>query len=268
MRNILYFVAFAVLLSSCKIYNQNVIFKTETELNIPEVEALRAIAERNYIIKPDDFISVRLFSVEGEALVEPILPANLMGQQGGMVGGGGMMMGAQQGGLQQRYLIQTDGSADLPMIGNISLKGYTLHQADSVLTEAYSQFYKDLYVRTQYLNKRVIVFRGAGATVVPLENENMHLIEVLAIAGGFDNSVRATNIRIIRGDLKDPTVFIVNLKTIEDMRKAYLRIEPNDIIYVEPIRKSILEGLSDLSGLLGLLATIFSFAVLIRSTNN
>ena len=73
---------------------------------------------------------------------------------------------------------------------------------------------------TRVTNNRVIILvhRWAGN---PLTNDNMNLIEVLALAGGIDGGGggggggsgtfyryggRANNIRIIRGDLKNPRV--------------------------------------------------------------
>jgi hypothetical protein len=114
----------------------------------------------------------------------------------------------------------------------------------------------------------------------------MNLIEVLALAGGVDGggsggaSVyryggKTSNVRIIRGDLKNPQIEQIDLSTISGMRRANLQMEPNDIIYIEPVRRRFLEGLTDagpvLSAtgvLLGTLSTIFSIIVLSRSFNN
>lgn len=255
------FVLLMVCLQSCKIYNQNVLFRTKTEIYAEKAAAAIKAAERNYVIKPNDFITFNVFSNKGEILVEPPVP---IGAVEGMQNAAGAMGVGQQGQNPVRYLIQGDGSVDLPLLGNTLLAGYTLHQADSLLATKYNEFFKECFVTTNYSNKRVIVFVGATARVIPLVNENINLVEVLALAGGLPNNVRARNIRLIRGDLKDPNVYLINLSTIEGMRQANLKIEPNDIVYIEPIRKTFLESLQDLSPILSFATTIFTLIILLR----
>ena len=66
------------------------------------------------------------------------------------------------------------------------------------------------------------VFPGAGGEgkVVNLENENTTLIEALALAGGITNTGKANKIKVIRGDLRNPKVMLVDLSTIEGMKQS------------------------------------------------
>ena len=86
----------------------------------------------------------------------------------------------------------------------------------------------------------MIVFGPSGGQIIPLENENMNLLEILAISKEINNKAYADNIRLIRGSLSNPNVQVINLTTIEGMKKANLSVRPNDIIYVEP--KQVLAG--------------------------
>ena len=75
------------------------------------------------------------------------------------------------------------------MINDIKLSGYSLLQADSVLKLRYQQFYIDPFVTTGVTNNRIIVLGAVGGgngQVIPLTNDNMNLLEVLALAGGLD----------------------------------------------------------------------------------
>jgi hypothetical protein len=152
----------------------------------------------------------------------------------------------------------------------------------------YSPYYREPFVQTRVTNNRVIVLGALGGQVLPLTNDNMNLIEVLALAGGVDGSGsgggggngvyryggKTSNIRIIRGDLKNPQIEQIDLSTISGMRRANLQMEPNDIVYIEPVRRRFLEGLIDAGPvlnatgvLLGTLSTIFSLIVISRSLN-
>ena len=72
--------------------------------------------------------------------------------------------------------------------------------------------------------------------VVELNNAPTSLPEVLAKSGGLMRSVKAYNIKIIRGDMANPEVRIIDLSTLEGLRSADLIVQSNDIIYVEQKR--------------------------------
>ncbi|TAE09834.1 MAG: hypothetical protein EAZ95_15590 [Bacteroidetes bacterium] len=167
---------------------------------------------------------------------------------------------------------------NLPVIGDIYLLNLTLHQADSVLKAKYNaeKLYQNCFVRTRYHNKRVTVFKGSMGFMFPLRNEKVSLLEVLASFGGVGNDLRGSNVRIIRGDLHNPSVYIINLRSMADLKisldnmKPYhsLTLEPNDIIYVEPIRKTFWEAFADISApirdIAGVITAIVAVLVLIQ----
>jgi polysaccharide export outer membrane protein len=82
----------------------------------------------------------------------------------------------------------------------------------------------------------VIVFPGTGnnAQIVEFTRDNMNLLEALAKVGGIANSGKAKKIKLIRGDLKNPKIYKINLGTLEGMKEADLALQSGDIIYVEP----------------------------------
>jgi polysaccharide export outer membrane protein len=234
-------------------------FRTEHEY---VVDTLRIVqAEKNYSIQKNDYISLQVYSNSGERIIDPDFELSKAKDQK-----------AQE---PIRYLVKVDGKVDLPMIGNTYLAGFTLYQADSILSVAYTKFYKNPYVVTRLLSKRVIVFGPSPATtsayagvavtgkVIPLENENMNLVEVLALFGGIGDHAKAYNIKLIRGDLKNPDVSIIDLSTIEGMRKANLAIHPNDIIYIEPTRKYLIESLRDIAPIMSLISSLLLTAVVL-----
>jgi len=243
--------------TACKIYKQNIMFRTDFEI----WDAIQK-AEQNYTVQVNDIIQIQLFTNDGEVLIDPMPDANTGGGGGMNMGGGMAMVGGNN--LQNGYLVQPNGYANLPLLGATKVVNYTLNELDSLLAEKYSEFYQSPFVKTIYLNKRVIVFKGISGNVIPLNNEGMNLLEVLAMAGGVNNNERATNIRLIRGDLKNPEVQIINLSTIDGMRRADLQMQPNDIVYIEPIRKTFLETLGDISPILSFVTTIFTFIILLQ----
>ncbi len=248
--------------------------------------------ERNYVIQANDFLEVRVNTNRGERILDPNGELQF-GQPGGGLptggsavpsggggGGGGNNSGASGGGARVAaggsvFLVQADGTVVLPMVNRVRVSGLTLLEADSVLALRYNEFYKESFVSTRVTNNRVIVMGATGGQVIPLNNDNMNLLEVLALAGGIDggrgaggsggggvsnyrNGGKANDIRIIRGYLKNPRVQQIDLSTLDGMRRANLQIEPNDIIYVEPIRRPFLDALADLSPIITLSTLLLS----------
>jgi protein involved in polysaccharide export with SLBB domain len=166
-------------------------------------------------------------------------------------------------------VVQADGTVRLPLVDRVSVQGLSLVQADSVLRRRYSEFYKEPFIKTAVTNNRVIILGAPGGQVINLANDNMNLLEVLALAGGPDggggggtgiarNGGRIDNIRIIRGDLKNPQVQFINLNTLEGMRRGNLQVEPNDIIYIQPVRRPLIDNLVDAAPVLSLASTVLS----------
>ncbi|MFC6222559.1 polysaccharide biosynthesis/export family protein [Hymenobacter artigasi] len=292
-----------LLFSSCvstRYYNQRTMFRlTDSQGRQLDSTKLRLAVNRtarNYLIQPNDFLEVRVNTNKGERILDPngelqfgqpsgALPSRSTGGAASPSSGGGNARAAvgqratgQTAGSAtagSEFLVQADGTVVLPLVNRVKVSGLSLLQADSVLQVRYNEFYKESFVTTRVTNNRVFMLGATGGQVITLANDNMNLIEVLALAGGIDGGGsqgggsnnqgfyryggKASNIRIIRGDLKNPRIQQVDLTTLDGMRRANLQMEPNDIVYVEPVHRPVLETLTDA-------APIISFTSLILTT--
>ncbi|GAB3637637.1 hypothetical protein GCM10027422_32270 [Hymenobacter arcticus] len=243
---------------------------------------------RNYAIHPNDLLSVQVYTNKGEKLIDPNGELRFGSSGGGAVGTatpvaatGTGQRGGGQGGTSSpgatQFVVQADGTVRLPLVDRVVVQGLSLIQADSVLKIRYSEYYKEPFIKTAVTNNRVIILGAPGGLVVSLANDNMNLLEVLALAGGPDgggagggtgvarNGGRIDNIRIIRGDLKNPQVQFINLNTLEGMRRGNLQVEPNDIIYIQPLRRPLLDSLVDAGPIIALSTTLLSTISIIYS---
>ncbi|WP_158021940.1 polysaccharide biosynthesis/export family protein [Flammeovirga pacifica] len=289
-------------LTSCSI-RKSILFKTDQNINDEAFINAENSALNNYTINVDDYIAMSVFTNEGEKVVDPngdfLSPKQIAAQgrgnsngnfnNNGMIENPNSAMNApmrENGDDPKKYLVKSDGFADLPLLGAIELKGLTLEQANKKLSELYSKFYQKPYVITQYTNKRVIVMGATGAEIIPLRNEHMTLLEIIALASQqgantarnngvpIQNDIMATNIRMVRPDpiqgFNKPSVQLVDLSTIQGLSKANLHVMPNDVIYIEPRRKSDTRNLQDLTLLVSVVSSVVSLYLLIQqiSTGN
>jgi polysaccharide biosynthesis/export protein len=210
-----------------------------------------ASAEANYKIKKNDLLSLDIYTNAGEKIVDPNLES----------------FKDASGGLQhvdpQHYLIDISGMAKLPLIHEIQLEGLTIRQAEDLLQKEYAKYYKEPFVVLKFTNKRVVVLGAPGGQVIPLLNENTRLTEALALAKGINMDGKAHNIRVLRGDV----VFLADLSTIQGYLKNDIILLPGDIIYVEPVRRPLSEGLREYGPFISIVTSLGTLVLVILELN-
>ena len=75
----------------------------------------------------------------------------------------------------------------------------------------------------------------------------------------WKNEIR---VKIIRGDLKDPIVRVIDLYKVNNLKLYDLNIQSNDIIYIEPVYRLTSGILGELSPILSLISTFILISTL------
>lgn len=243
LRIILFLGLLVFLLPGCYI-NSNLMLKTDKNFvfdTIPDT------IPRAYTISPNDLISFRLFANDGFKLID--IASGLEGQSA-----------ASNRNMFQNpinYLVESDGTARLPIIGKVKLGGLTVRSAEFYLEELYSEFYVKPFVQVQVQNKRIVVFPGNGsnAVVLTLENNNTTLMEAIAMAGGITQRGRAAKIKLIRKIDGERKVYLIDLSTIDGLKYVDMIVQANDYIYVEPVPQIGNEILRDVAPIVSLITS-------------
>jgi polysaccharide biosynthesis/export protein len=223
MRKLTIIISLIFLISSCKIFSPSQMLRTGAGYKYTEFTASDSVQE--YKIAINDEISFRLSTNNGEKIVDPV--------------SGISAAGSVSSGTSITFTVDFDGTIRLPVIGRVKLSGLTIREAETFLEESYTKYYNDPFVQIKVMNNRVIIFpggEGGTASVLELSNTNTTLFEALAMAGGITDG-KAFKIKLIRGDLKNPKVYLIDLSSLEGMKKANLVLQANDIIYIEPRNK-------------------------------
>ena len=137
---------------------------------------------------------------------------------------------------ERGLLINSQGDIRLPLIKSLHLEGLTQTEAENHLEEAFSVYLKHPDIQLEVLNKRAYVVgevRRPGE--IPLVNERLTLLQILAKAGDLTDEANRKSILIMRSGSKSKVnTEVVNLTDINSLRTANLMIKPNDIVYVMP----------------------------------
>jgi polysaccharide export outer membrane protein len=198
-----------------------------------------------YLIQSGDELTVHIYSRDGFKLIDVIGGVNNVAGQS-----------------NSSYVVDEEGFAKLPVLGDFYVKGYSEAELQRVLEEKFSGLFVDPYVILGVVNRRVIIFRGSSASVITLQRTPTSLLEVLGAAGGMSGQLKAYKIKIIRGDLKNPEVHLVDLSTLEGVRKTDLIVQGNDIIYIEEKKNVPSDVLNTIMPYVSVLTTISALIVL------
>ena len=251
--------ALALAMGSCQVYRQNIILQTESDIKSESFKEEISKIEGAYKIQPGDKVNIEVYTNKGERVIDPNMELNAITGAGGA--GGGRFM------PDKEFEVLPNGNAILPLLGETKVEGYSIAGLQEKLKEEYSEYYIQPYVRVRPLNRRVVVLGALGGQVIPLENEKMTVLEVLALSGGLNRDSKGRNIRLIRGPLDDPSVQVINLATIDGMQKANLNVLPNDIIYIEPIRRIFTESVRDIAPVIGIITNVVTLFIVIENLN-
>ena len=267
MRSFLFLIVLTSLLSSCSALDKSRMLKTPANYKFKEfVDSVDY--KESYKIAIDDEISIQMFSNDGYNIVN--IGGNQMNNNtGGLVSGnlnGGnntIGMGNQRNGIG--YKVRSDSTIKVPVIGRIKVVGLTLNQIEEKLEIILESQVNSPFVIARIFNRRIYIFQGGySASIFQLQNENTTLFEVLAQTGGVFQEGNASRIKIIRGELNDPQIYLVNLSTIDGIKDANLNMQAGDIVYIDPFINYGARLSNDIGSSIGFISSLLLVYTLIQ----
>jgi polysaccharide export outer membrane protein len=228
-------------LSACNI-NKNLLF-VEPQGEYASADSIPLTPISDYTIAKNDVLEFQLFVNNGEKIVNGMNGIDPEIKQAKAI----------------TYLVRTDGTSDLPLLGAVQLEGLTIKKCEDTLSKLYQKNgYLDPFVQVKITNRRVIVFTGNGADakVVSLQNDNTTLMEVIAMAGGIADRGKSAKVKLMRIENKQRKVYTMDLSTIEGLKYADLIVQANDYVYVEPREQVAKELINNTAPILSLFSSV------------
>jgi polysaccharide export outer membrane protein len=133
-------------------------------------------------------------------------------------------------------LVNAKGDLRMPLIKKLHISGLTQTEAEEALSAAYATYIKSPDVQLEVLNQRAyVVGEVKNPGEIPLENERLTLLQIIAKSGDLTDMANRKSILIFRGgDTSRVHTSVVDLTDVNSLRTANLMIKPNDIVYVMP----------------------------------
>ncbi|QHT69242.1 hypothetical protein GXP67_22690 [Rhodocytophaga rosea] len=253
---IVYFFIIVLTSYGCIPLRNIVYFQRDKTNNTPDSLPEFKNQDYEFTIAPYDILSLAIDGIDPQSFAA-FKPS-------GQTGGSGRPY--DQGTFVNKY-----GLIELPYVGKIKVSGLTLIQAADTIRSRLLLYVVDsslIYIQVKTLSFPVTVLGEVSSPgTYQADNEYITFTELLAKAGGLTGYSNRKNIRLIRSDreTKETTTYRLDITKDEMIEPIISRLQPNDVIYVEPLRRKQLDTIRPITAIV---STVLSVSVLIITLIN
>ncbi|MFC3414211.1 polysaccharide biosynthesis/export family protein [Algoriphagus hitonicola] len=263
MQRLFLLLVFTTIFSSC-ISNKRITYLQ----NLPGNEPIGldefipfAEVEYEYILQPFDIVDIDFASSDEELTQAFEFQGSRMMRQGG--GGGGVSDMFYFTG----YSIDKEGFVELPKLGRIEIGGMSEKEAQKKVQNAINVYFKeDVFVKLRIGGIRFTAlgeFNNSGTQVI-LKNRAT-IFDALSVAGESNILAKRNQLFIIRQYDGGSKIHQINLHDRSLLASPFYFIQPNDILYLEPMNIRQFGNAENLSSSLGLIISIGSSLILLSA---
>lgn len=248
----IFLLSFSLLFSSCisthdLIYLQN---KDGDEIKT----SISAVAEKPYRLQTNDILSINI-KANDPKLVEIF---NVTEQ-------GGANARSEASLYFNGFTVDDHGNIRIPVLGELNVLGYTLEEVriniEKQLLADYFKKEADIFVTVKLAGFRYTINGEVGSTgTKTLYKDRVNILEAIANSGDITITGNRKAVTIIRQTPSGSEMHDIDLTDINVMNSPYFYLQPNDYIYVKPLKqKSWGTGKTGIESL-GTIITLFSLA--------
>ncbi len=235
MKFSVYIFIFLLLLVSCK-PKQNMVYMSNDNFK----EEVSQARYQGLHIQEGDILEI-IVSAFDDIAVKPFNKASMT-----------QVSETTQGGstVPSEYVVNTDGTIDFPVLGNIFVKGMTKEQMKQDMEKRLRRYLTDPMVSIKLKNFNISILgevRGPGQKTSG--TEKLNVFQALALAGDMTEDANRTNVKLIRysEETGKDNVISLDLSEAGIVNSPYYYLQQNDILYVEPDRNKLITANSNAS---------------------
>lgn len=185
----------------------------------------------DYKLKPGDYINVRILSLDQKS-------NELFATIAGSAAGNNNMNITDQNLYLTSYLVNDSGYVDFPLLGHFYANGRTIADLQQALTKSVSEIIIGASVVVKLVMYNISIL---GEVKSPgkfqIYNNRINIFEAIAQAGDITAFGNRSKIQIIRTQGNKTDIVTVNLLSKDVLSSPFYYLQPNDIVYVEPLKE-------------------------------
>jgi len=135
------------------------------------------------------------------------------------------------------YTISDSGNVDLPILGKINLTGKTVNDARATVQSRLDEYIKDGIADLKLTSYRFTILGEVKQPGVFMNySEKLNIYEALGRAGDITEYGDKTEVVIVRPTPDGSVTYKFDLTSNNVLSSEYFYIQPNDVVYVEPLK--------------------------------
>lgn len=252
------------LLASC-VSNKELTYFGEKEGDEALIKQSIKLNEKPYRVQIGDLLSINIKSSDSKlvAMFQPVANDN---------GTSGLQSGQTL--YYNGFTVSKHGNIEIPILGKLNVLAFTLDEIEDAiekkLLEEYFNKKEDLFVVVKLAGLRFTVTGEVNQTgIFTLFQDRVNIIEALASAGDITTVGNRKDVLIIRQYPQGQKIHHIDLTSIDALNSPYYYIQPNDMVYVKPLKQKSLGTGTNLVQTVTTVVTVLSLvtSVIVLSRN-
>ena len=262
--NIVYLlIFFAFIQTSCRSSKDLLMFRDlKDNMNLYDVPK----DAPQYTIKPYDnlYLNIQTLDTEVNQLFNP--------NQG--TGGYGsstqQMYGNRASQYINGYMVSEEGTVQIPILGEVTLIGLSLADAQDLIEERAREYLKEPNVKVKVLNFKVNVTGEVNNPGIYYNYEgSINIIDAISMANGITDYANIKDVLVMRHGEDVTRTYNIDFSDKSIYTSDAFYLQPNDIVYVKPNKfKGLQENRTIYSLMLSTLSTVLVASSLILNNIN
>lgn len=260
MRKIIAVLLLFAMFTSCIPLKKQVYFQGDLDQN----DSLAKIQDQPYRLQVDDLLDIKIKSSDEDVsrTFNPSTSENNNNQRNN-----------EASIYFTSYSVDKHGNIRLPYLGDINVLGYTTKEVQGKIDKGFEKYFRDpndVFVEVRLAGIRYTTIgevEKTGVNVLYLNQVN--LIQALAASGDVKITGNRENIHIYRKGIDGTRMYTVNLLDVNTFESDNFFIQPNDIIYVEPLKQKSwgtgTSGMQTITSLIAVLSLVTTTILLVNA---
>ena len=249
-----------IVISSCIPHKDTIYLQNKENATNDTIQNNLSEVQKPYRVQVNDILNVRVKALDQET-VEILNP----------IGEGNLNASGEERAYFDGFTVDNHGNIRVPTLGYINVLGFTTEEIEKMIEKKLldEQFKStaSIFVTVKLAGLRFTANGEIGrpGTVV-IFKDRVNIFEAIANAGEIPLTGNKKDVLVIRQYPQGQKIHHLDLTDINVMKSPYYYIQPNDIIYVKPLKqKSIGTGETAVSSLatLATIASLMTSAILI-----
>lgn len=213
---------FSTLLSSCgSVKHTELIMFQDVANDLAAIDSFPILK-----IRTDDILSIQVSSRKPELVQAFQMRQNNLGNAGEKA------LGTQEG-----YRVDEEGNIHIPFLGQIQAAGKRIIELRKEISSRLMDFIPDVSVEIRFTNFRVTLMGEVNRpNTYTIPNQRLTILEAIGMAGDFTSYARRNSVLIIRERNEVREFERINMQDKTLFESDFFYLNPNDIVYVEPLK--------------------------------